>query len=489
MNPVYEERKQTLDFIEIAMDILRSSRNELYLNMRFLDVALSSLAFVPEQQVRIAGTDGSALFFQPDAVVEVFRKGRVCVNRQYLHSILHCIFSHLWNRKERDEEYWNLACDVAVESVIDGLYLKAVHLPKSALRREFYRTLQDYFRNMSYSSHAEYGQKTGTEEQRSEGKTAVNQEVTITAERVYRYLCQLHPLQSQLDRLKMEFWVDDHSRWEQDQKNTKSPSPQQQKWEDIRDKMQTEMETFSKEASDDTRSLQEQLQAENRKRYDYREFLRKFSVLKEEMQVDMDSFDYIFYNYGMELYGNMPLIEPLETKEVHKVEDFVIVLDTSMSCKGDLLKRFLDETYSVLSESESFFRKIHIHILQCDDQVQEDVLITSKQEMQEYLENFTVKGFGGTDFRPAFARVQELMCRKCFTKLRGLIYFTDGYGTFPVKKPPYETAFVFMKEDYRDVDVPPWAMKLIIEPQQLMPEDARAYFKRQAADGLLSDQL
>ena len=49
MNPVYEERKQTLDFIEIAMDILRSARNELYLNMRFLDVALSSLAFLPDQ--------------------------------------------------------------------------------------------------------------------------------------------------------------------------------------------------------------------------------------------------------------------------------------------------------------------------------------------------------------------------------------------------------------------------------------------------------
>lgn len=79
----------------------------------------------------------------------------------------------------------------------------------------------------------------------------------------------------------------------------------------------------------------EHLQAENRKRYDYREFLRKFSVLKEEMQVDMDSFDPIYYNLGLELYGNMPLIEPLETKEMKKIEDFVIVLDTSMSCNSD----------------------------------------------------------------------------------------------------------------------------------------------------------
>lgn len=33
--------------------------------------------------------------------------------------------------------------------------------------------------------------------------------------------------------------------------------------------------------------------------------------------------------------------------------------------------------------------------------------------------------------------------------------------------PPYDTAFVFMKDDYRDVDVPPWAIKLILDTQAL----------------------
>ncbi len=231
--------------------------------------------------------------------------------------------------------------------------------------------------------------------------------------------------------------------------------------------MQTEIETFSKEAADDVRSLEEEIAAESRQRYDYREFLRKFCVLKEEMQVDLDSFDYIFYNYGMELYGNMPLIEPLETKEQQKIEDFVIVVDTSMSCKGELIKSFLEQTCAILQESESFFRRLHIHIIQCDDKVQEDVVIRSKKEFDDYMRHFTVRGFGGTDFRPAFAYVQELLARKAFTRLRGLIYFTDGYGTFPVKKPPYETAFVFLKEDYRDVDVPPWAIKLILEEEDL----------------------
>ena len=78
------------------------------------------------------------------------------------------------------------------------------------------------------------------------------------------------------------------------------------------------------------------------------------------------------------------------------------------------------------------------------------------------MEHFQVQGLGGTDFRPAFSYVNTLLARKAFHKLRGLIYFTDGYGIFPLKKPQYDAAFVFFREDYQDVDVPPWAIKLVL---------------------------
>lgn len=39
------------------------------------------------------------------------------------------------------------------------------------------------------------------------------------------------------------------------------------------------------------------------------------------------------------MYGNMPLIEPQETKELRKIEDFVIAIDTSMSCKEELITK------------------------------------------------------------------------------------------------------------------------------------------------------
>ena len=142
--------------------------------------------------------------------------------------------------------------------------------------------------------------------------------------------------------------------------------------------------------------------------------------------MDDDSFDYVFYSYGLRLYGNMPLIEPQEWKEVKKVEDFAIVIDTSMSCSGDLVKKFLEETYGILSEAGSFFQRVNIHIIQCDDQVQSDRKITCKEELQEYMEKLDLAGEGGTDFRPAFAYIDDLIATHRFTELKGVIYFTDG---------------------------------------------------------------
>lgn len=211
----------------------------------------------------------------------------------------------------------------------------------------------------------------------------------------------------------------------------------------------------------------EQVQVENRERYDYREFLRKFATLREEVTIDPDTFDYTFYTYGLSMYGNMPLIEPQEWKEVKKVQEFAIVIDTSMSCSGDLVKKFLEETYGVLSQQQSFFHKVNIHIIQCDEEVQNDRKITDERELKEYMENLELVGEGGTDFRPAFEYVDSLIEKGEFHQLKGLIYFTDGKGTYPKKMPSYETAFIFMQEEYEDTQVPPWAIKLVIDAQDL----------------------
>jgi hypothetical protein len=68
----------------------------------------------------------------------------------------------------------------------------------------------------------------------------------------------------------------------------------------------------------------EQVKVAARDDVDYRAFLRRFAVPREVMAVDGDSFDYIFYTYGLSLYGNIPLVEPLEYCESPHVRDFVV---------------------------------------------------------------------------------------------------------------------------------------------------------------------
>ena len=370
IDPVRQRQLDELAEVELGHEILTNARNELYLSFRYLDVALSSFGFEADWTGRGVGTDGFVIYYRPEHLFSIYKRSRALVNRACLHMLFHCLFCHLNGKGEREKEYWDLACDITVESILDGFYVKPVYRHQTSYRREVY------------------------------GRLAEKRKV-FTAEGIYKELQDMNLTAEQYGRMAAEFYVDNHERWE-DEAPPGFQMERQNKWQNIRETMQTEMESFGEKNEDSSRNLLEQVRIENREKYDYKQFLRKFAVLREEAGIDPDSFDPVFYTYGMSLYRNMPLIEPLETKEVYKIEDFVIVIDTSMSVSGDLVRHFLQETYGVLGESESYFRKVNIHIIQCDEEIRSDVTITSRDEMENYMENFSLSGFGGTDFRPAF---------------------------------------------------------------------------------------
>lgn len=419
----------------VGIQILVTARNELYMKMRFLDVALSSFPYIMDMELDTIGTDGLAIYYNPRYLGGLYRRERILVNRVYLHMVLHGIFKHMIRQKGQEARFYNLACDIVTEHIIDGMRHRCILRAPSVRRREIYRRLTKEVKVM-------------------------------TAEKVCKILESWTLDEREFARLEEEFRADDHCLWPREEDKNKQQQIENQ-WKDVSEQMETDMETFSKEASSESGNLIDQVKVENRQRFDYRQFLRKFSVLKEEMAVDPDSFDYVFYSYGLMLYGNMPLVEPQEWREVQKVEEFVIVIDTSMSCSGELVKKFLEETYGVLSENESFFCKINIHIIQCDDMVQTDEKITCAEELKAYMDNLTLKGEGGTDFRPAFEYVEQLIKEQSFNSLKGLLYFTDGQGIYPLRMPPYKTVFVFIEEDYEDNEVPPWAMKLVLGSEDI----------------------
>ena len=318
MNETHEQ------LIKIGTGILSASRSELYLSMRFLDIALSALGYEMNLSTLHVGTDGVKILYNPRDLIQRYLSDRVLVNRAYLHMLLHCLFRHPFHTGERDAALWGLACDIAVESIIDRLDVKAVRLMVSDKREETYDML-------------------------------LRELKTLSAEGIYRILQQKKLPPQEFGKLQMEYWVDDHVFWEQKQNDDQNG---ENKENDNRQEQERREE--------ESRQELEQKWQEIGERYDYRRFLQKFTTRKEEMQVDDDAYDYIFYTYGLSLYGNMPLIEALEYKEVKKIEELAIAIDTSESCEGETIRRFLEETFAILRDGESFFRKINVHIIQCD---------------------------------------------------------------------------------------------------------------------------
>ena len=417
----------------IAREVLDLSRNTLLLRLRFLDSAVNHLKTAVHAEIAFA-SDGSCLYFEPFSLLARYKREPEAMPRDYLHVLLHCLLRHMYLHTRVEQPVWDLACDITVEAIMAGLGFPAAREAKQqAVLTEL--------------------------------KQAVKH---LTAEKIYRYYLKQELSPGQLRELRTAFRVDDHGLWyQEDGFNPGDGGSSEQQWAEMSRQVQMGLEAFARNRGEDAGSLLQNLAAVNREKYDYAAFLRKFASRSEVMKLDDDEFDYIFYTYGLKLYGKMPLVEPLEYREVKKIREFVIAIDTSGSVSGKLVQAFVQKTYNILKSSESFASKINLRIIQCDRVIQEDVKITTQAEFDDYLENMTLKGFGGTDFRPVFAHVEELRRQHAFSNLKGLIYFTDGLGIYPERKPDYDTAFVFVDEDFHDPKVPAWAMKLVLEPEEI----------------------
>ncbi len=426
------------DFSAIGQDILFAARNELYLNLPYLDVALCSLRFQPGGGVTLSlATDGETLYYDGSFLAERYLRSRTAVNRAYLHVLLHCMLRHIFKKRGKVPELWDLACDAAVESILDELEYACLTEGTVPMKQKFYGQCR---RDMP----------------------------VLTAEGIYRRLLRISLPDYELAQLQRAFLVDDHGLWDPEKREDQEQRQQQdQKWRDLSGKTRTGLETVLAGQAAGGEAVLEQIQVATRDDVDYRAFLRRFAVPREVMAVDGDAFDYIFYTYGLQLYGNMPLVEPPETKEEKRIEDFVIAVDTSMSTSGALVRRFLACTHAILRSTATFTRKVNIRILQCDDQIRSDTVLHDLEDLKDYMEHFTLAGGSATDFRPVFQHVERLRAEGAFTSLRGLIYFTDGMGIYPQKRPPYETAFVLLEEPPLSVKMPPWAIRLVLTVEDL----------------------
>lgn len=462
----------------LAADIMKLSRNTLMVHLRFLQPAFCALELSADPETTFA-TDGTFLYYQFLHVLRLYQIQKELVMRDYLHMVLHCIYHHPFIGKGVDPDLWNLACDIAVEAVITELDLPDTRCSRTA------------------------GQPGILDKLKKELPL-------LSAEAIYHYLKTMEWDLETIATLREPFFADEHQLWyqlteipdekEDDQKqetetsdhsdskdrdrdgtgtqqdeeaSPDSPKPSQdsdqvrKQWEEISARVQTDLETASRQWGEKAGSMLSVLQLLNREKLDYTAFLKQFAVLSEEVMINDEEFDYIFYTYGLKLYENMPLIEPLEYRETKKIRQFVIAVDTSASVRGELVENFLRKTCELLLQENTWFSRTQLHIIQCDSVIQSDTLITSSEDLEGFLEHLELKGFGGTDFRPVFTYIANLQKSHQLTDLKGLLYFTDGDGIYPDTPTPYKTVFLFLDRSQHIPSVPVWAVRAILDEQSI----------------------
>ncbi len=409
------------DPVTIAEEIVSHCRTDLCMDLRFMSQAVLSIKTEVLEGDGPYRYDSDHLYFYADHVLRDFKRDPNIITRVIAHMVMHLILGHF---DRNVDEMRDLAEDMIVEYSLDMLDTPHITTPQRDDRIFIFERLQ---------------KKAGAP----------------TVDLIASELANVSKWQ--LDTYPALFRVDSH----ESRDGLGHPE-----WQEAAAQMIVEIEGFSKNLTGRSDALMRVLRIRTRKKTDYRAFLRKFMTTREKVKVDPNEFDPAYYAFGLSLYGNVPLIDDLEQSNAPMIEDFVIAVDTSGSTMKGPVVKFIRDVYDIMEQCD-ISRKTNLHIIQCDYDIRSDTVIKSRADMRQFLDNVEILGGKGTDFRPVFYYVDSLIEEGQIINLRGLIYFTDGMGEYPVTKPDYPVAFLYCDDRYLDRTTPVWAMKVMIGTDEL----------------------
>jgi len=354
---------------------LTAARTRLILDRPFLGALVLRLPIKegdPSWCSTVA-TDARAFYFNPTYIAPLTLDQ---VQFVLAHEALHCGLSHFARREHRDQRRWDVACDHAVNQLLkqDGLEM----IP-GALYDESY--------------------------------------ADMSAEEIYPYIPQDTEEEPQDQHL-----YDDHSNESTDEERTDYRNPPPPLSPQERDELNTQWQQRLAGAA------QQAIQAEkmngsverlvNRLLHStvpWRTLLARFmsGTTRED------------YN----------LMRPSQRREGEAIQpslsspqaNVTIALDTSGSVEEEELNTFVTEVSAIKGLVNA-----RITLLTCDSQLDEDGPWVFEPWQRMNLPT-SVKGQGGTDFKPVFNWLDGQQFKPDL-----LIYFTDAVGKFPDKRPAVE---------------------------------------------------
>ena len=369
------------------------SRMRILCNNGFYGLLLMHMIYSIDENCETAATDGRRIFFGPKFLDEL---NDTELDFVMMHEILHVVLQHCLRQGDRDDEQFNIACDIVVNSNI--LLSENNNLGAITLRK--YGT----------SMHLAPDGKEGYE---------------YTAEQVY----EMFPLSKKGTGHKPPLGAswDDHSRWKGSEDNESANGYSGPNYEDT-EYMKHEIEKWLIDAMeaisirDSAKSCgggpvfaQRLLKEIKKGQIDWREILNNF--VQEEIT------DYSFTPPDRRFDDN-PFFLPDFNEKEETIGNVWFVVDTSGSISDEAIKAAYSEICSAINQ---FNGKLSGMLSFTESYVTEPIPFSSVDELLD----IKPIGGGGNDFSDIFRYMKNHMTGNLPSQV---IIITDGYDTFPNEK-------------------------------------------------------
>ena len=395
------------------MKRLLLSRMRILMNHGFYGLLLMHMVFALDKDCETAATDGRRIFFGPD-FLENLSDGEL--DFVLMHEILHVVLQHCFRQGERDNERFNIACDIVVNSNIllsNHLDLRSITLQgQPAMHiapdgQEGYElTAEQVYgmlpvisktsKNKGGSGDAGEGASKNKAEEESEGGFALGR-------------AQKKQGKKENCERKKDTW-DDHSRWGMEEEDDILRDVWVKRMMDAQDAILLQDPSNSRGLIPlcVDRILKELRQSQT----DWRQVLNDF--VQEEIV------DYSFTPPDRR-FDDSPFYLPDFNDKDDLVQNILFMIDTSGSMSDDMITAAYSEVKGAIDQFDGklagwlgFF----------------DAAIVEPQpfENEEEFRIIRPKGGGGTDFQIIFEYVHQYMADDPPVSI---IILTDGYAPFP----------------------------------------------------------
>jgi predicted metal-dependent peptidase len=387
-------------------NVFSNARAQLVLHHPFFATLALYLEPVATEETETAATDGHRLLYNLKWFEELKSQySLVTVSAIIAHEVMHCALNHLTRCGARDKRIWNYAADYATNLILDE---SGFRLPHGAL-------LDRRYKDMS-------------------------------TEQIYEQLAKKSEQGSGFS--KDGSVIDDHSMWGKPSHGTENKeggsgngsalSPNSAK--ELKE-LEVEWKARVAAAAQAARS-QGKSPAGLERLID--ELLKPYIPWREVLADYMERIchEYVWGPFDRR-FTHLETYIPSTGQD--GLSEIVVALDTSGSVSQKELSQFLAEVKAIADIGANT-----LHIVFCDAKIGAWYTV----ELNEGLPHIKATGGGGTDFRPVFKAVGKKGMNPSV-----LIYYTDGYGSFPDRQPGYPVLWAVTKNHKK----PPWGKSIVVD--------------------------